>query len=81
MIQNNIIHQSYIHGVKKLLFLGSSCIYPKNCPQPIKEDLKKFPIEDVNDLSSETEIIEKLSKFGILYLKSHRTPHIAHRTQ
>ncbi len=38
MIQNNIIHQSYIHGVKKLLFLGSSCIYPKNCPQPIKEE-------------------------------------------
>jgi len=38
MIQNNIIHQSYIHRVKKLLFLGSSCIYPKNCPQPIKEE-------------------------------------------
>lgn len=38
MIQNNIIHQSFLHGVKKLLFLGSSCIYPKNCPQPIKEE-------------------------------------------
>jgi GDP-L-fucose synthase len=38
MIQNNIIHQSYMHGVKKLLFLGSSCIYPANCPQPIKEE-------------------------------------------
>src|SRR5674476_1058163 len=38
MIQNNIIHQSYKHGVKKLLFLGSSCIYPGNCPQPIKEE-------------------------------------------
>lgn len=37
-IQNNIIHNSYLHGVKKLLFLGSSCIYPKNCPQPIKEE-------------------------------------------
>lgn len=37
-IQNNIIHHSYISGVKKLLFLGSSCIYPKNCPQPIKEE-------------------------------------------
>ena len=37
-MQNNIIHQSYLHGVKKLLFLGSSCIYPKNCPQPIKEE-------------------------------------------
>ncbi|MBK7627815.1 MAG: GDP-L-fucose synthase [Bacteroidales bacterium] len=38
MIQNNIIHQSYVNRVKKLLFLGSSCIYPKNCPQPIKEE-------------------------------------------
>jgi GDP-L-fucose synthase len=38
MIQNNIIHQSYLHGVKKLLFLGSSCIYPRECPQPIKEE-------------------------------------------
>lgn len=37
-IQNNVIHQSYAHEVKKLLFLGSSCIYPKNAPQPIKED-------------------------------------------
>jgi len=37
-IQNNVIHQSYVHGVKKLLFLGSSCIYPKNSPQPITED-------------------------------------------
>ncbi len=37
MIQNNIIHQSYVNGVKKLLFLGSSCIYPRDCPQPIKE--------------------------------------------
>jgi GDP-L-fucose synthase len=148
MIENNIIHQSYIHGVKKLLFLGSSCIYPANCPQPIKEeylltgdleytnepyaiakisgikmcesyniqygtnfvsvmptnlygpndnynletshvlpalvrkihlgkcleyndwtairnDLKKRPIEGVNDLSSDSEILEKLSKYGI----------------
>ena len=38
MIQTNVIHQSYLHGVKKLLFLGSTCIYPKNCPQPIKEE-------------------------------------------
>lgn len=37
-IQNNVIHNSYLCGVKKLLFLGSSCIYPKNCPQPIKEE-------------------------------------------
>ena len=37
-IQNNIIHQSYLSCVKKLLFLGSTCIYPKNCPQPMSED-------------------------------------------
>ncbi len=37
-IQNNIIHQSYLSGVKKLLFLGSVCIYPKLCPTPIKEE-------------------------------------------
>jgi len=37
-IQNNVIHQAYVHGVQKLLFLGSSCIYPKFAPQPIRED-------------------------------------------
>lgn len=36
-IQSNVIHQSYLAGVKRLLFLGSSCIYPRDCPQPIKE--------------------------------------------
>ncbi|MBN2714696.1 MAG: GDP-L-fucose synthase [Deltaproteobacteria bacterium] len=36
-IQNNVIHLSYVHGVRKLLFLGSSCIYPRLCPQPMKE--------------------------------------------
>ncbi|WP_343700834.1 GDP-L-fucose synthase [Chitinophaga sp.] len=38
MIQNNVIHQAYVHGVKKLMFLGSSCIYPKLAPQPLKEE-------------------------------------------
>ncbi|MBB4803671.1 GDP-L-fucose synthase [Flavobacterium nitrogenifigens] len=38
MIQNNVIHQSYLHDVKKLMFLGSSCIYPKMAPQPLKEE-------------------------------------------
>ena len=37
-IQNNVIRASYITGVEKLVFLGSSCIYPKYCKQPIKED-------------------------------------------
>ena len=38
MIEGNLIHQAYLHGVKKLLFLGSSCIYPKFAPQPMKEE-------------------------------------------
>ena len=37
-IQNNVIHQSYLNDVKKLMFLGSTCIYPKNAPQPMKEE-------------------------------------------
>lgn len=49
MIQTNIIHQSWVNGVKKLLFLGSSCIYPKMCPQPIKEEyLMTGPLEPTN---------------------------------
>jgi GDP-L-fucose synthase len=38
MIQSNVIHQAYVNGVKKLMFLGSSCIYPKLAPQPLKEE-------------------------------------------
>ena len=49
-IQNNIIHNSYLNGVKKLLFLGSSCIYPKNCLQPIKEEyLLTGKLESTNE--------------------------------
>ena len=49
-IQNNIIHQSYLNGVKKLLFLGSTCIYPKNAPQPMVEDaLLTSPLEYTNE--------------------------------
>ena len=49
-IQNNVIHQSYLHGVKKLLFLGSTCIYPKNAPQPMPEDsLLTSPLEYTNE--------------------------------
>jgi len=50
MIQNNVIHQSYLHKVKKLLFLGSSCIYPKMAPQPLKEEhLMTGPLESTNE--------------------------------
>jgi GDP-L-fucose synthase len=49
-IQNNVIHYSYKNGVKKLLFLGSNCIYPKICPQPIKEEyLLTGLLEPTND--------------------------------
>jgi GDP-L-fucose synthase len=49
-IQNNIIHQSYLNGVKKLMFFGSSCIYPKLAPQPLKEDyLLTGPLEQTNE--------------------------------
>ena len=49
-IQNNVIHQSYLHGIKKLLFLGSSCIYPKNSTQPLSEEsLLTGPLEFTNE--------------------------------
>jgi GDP-L-fucose synthase len=50
MIQNNVIHQSYLNGVKKLLFLGSTCIYPREAPQPMPEDcLLTSPLEYTNE--------------------------------
>lgn len=50
MIATNLIHQSYVYGVKKLLFLGSSCIYPKHAPQPLKESyLLTGPLEPTNE--------------------------------
>jgi len=50
MIQNNVIHNSYLNGVKKLLFLGSSCIYPKLAPQPLKEEyLLTGLLEETNE--------------------------------
>ena len=50
MIQNNVIDQSYRHGVTKLMFLGSTCIYPRECPQPMKEPyLLTSPLEYTNE--------------------------------
>jgi GDP-L-fucose synthase len=50
MIQSNIIHHAYLNGVKKLVFMGSSCIYPKFAPQPIKEEaLMTGPLEPTNE--------------------------------
>lgn len=50
MIQNNVIHNAYLSGVKKLMFLGSSCIYPKLAPQPLKEEsLLTGLLEETNE--------------------------------
>lgn len=49
LIQTNVIHNAYVSGAKKLLFLGSSCIYPREAPQPIREDsLLTGPLEETN---------------------------------
>lgn len=57
-IQNNVIHNSYLSGVKKLLFLGSSCVYPKAAPQPIKED---YLLTDVLEYTNEPYAIAKIA--------------------
>ena len=50
MIQSNVVHAAYLNGVKKLVFLGSSCIYPRDCPQPMREDhLLTSPLEYTNE--------------------------------
>ncbi|MDY6954739.1 MAG: GDP-L-fucose synthase, partial [Thermodesulfobacteriota bacterium] len=50
LIQINVIHSAYVHGVSKLLFLGSSCIYPRKCPQPMREEyLLTAPLEPTNE--------------------------------
>lgn len=67
MIQNNVIHAAYVHKVKKLMFLGSSCIYPKLAPQPLKESyLLSGYLEETN----EPYAIAKIS--GIKMCESYR---------
>ena len=66
-IQNNVIHQSYVHGVKKLLFLGSSCIYPKLAPQPLKED---YLLTGLLEPTNEPYAIAKIA--GIKLCESYR---------
>ncbi|MFC0603417.1 GDP-L-fucose synthase family protein [Winogradskyella pulchriflava] len=66
MIQNNVIHQSYKNNVKKLLFLGSTCIYPKNCPQPMKED---YLLTDTLEYTNEPYAIAKIA--GIKMCESY----------
>ena len=66
MIQNNVIHQSYLNNVKKLLFLGSTCIYPKEAPQPMKED---YLLTDVLEYTNEPYAIAKIA--GIKMCESY----------
>lgn len=68
MIQNNIIHYSYKEGVKKLLFLGSSCIYPKMAPQPLKEE---YLLTGKLEPSNEPYAIAKIA--GIKMCQAYRT--------
>jgi len=65
-IQNNIIHQSYKNGVKKLMFLGSTCIYPKNAPQPMPEDCL---LTDTLEYTNEPYAIAKIA--GIKMCESY----------
>ena len=58
MIQNNVIHHSYLHKAKKLMFLGSTCIYPKNCPQPMKEE---YMLTDILEYTNEPYAIAKIA--------------------
>lgn len=66
MIQNNVIHQSYLTGVQKLLFLGSTCIYPKNCPQPMKEE---YLLTNTLEYTNEPYAIAKIA--GIKLCESY----------
>jgi len=66
-IQNNLIHNAYVYGVKKLLFLGSSCIYPKMAPQPLKEE---FLLSGYLEPTNEPYAIAKIT--GIKMCEAYR---------
>jgi GDP-L-fucose synthase len=68
MIQSNIIHSSYLNNVKKLLFLGSSCIYPKMAPQPLKED---YLLTGILESTNEPYAIAKIA--GIKMCDAYRS--------
>ena len=67
MIQNNVVHAAWKNGVKKLLFLGSSCIYPKMCPQPIKEE---YLLSGYLESTNEPYAIAKIA--GLKLCESYR---------
>tara|TARA_X000000950_G_scaffold125538_1_gene157216 strand:- start:129 stop:1085 length:957 start_codon:yes stop_codon:yes gene_type:complete len=74
MIQNNVIHNAFLNGVKKLLFLGSSCIYPKNTKQPMKEEqLLSGKLEETNEPYAIAKIagIKLCESYNRQYEESH----------
>ena len=74
MVQNNVIHQAFLNGVKKLLFLGSSCIYPKLAPQPMSEDaLLTGKLEPTNEPYAVAKIagIKMCESYNRQYGQSH----------
>ena len=74
MVQNNVIHQAFLSGVKKLLFLGSSCIYPRLAPQPMSEDaLLTGKLEPTNEPYAIAKIagIKMCESYNRQYGKSH----------
>ncbi len=74
MVQNNVIHQAFLNGVKKLLFLGSSCIYPKLAPQPMSEDaLLTGKLEPTNEPYALAKIagIKMCESYNRQYGQSH----------
>ncbi len=73
MIQSNVIHQAYKHGVDRLLFLGSSCIYPKMAPQPLNED---YLLTDVLEPTNEPYAIAKIA--GIKMIEAYRDQYGCH---
>jgi len=75
-IQNNIIHSSWKNGVKKLLFLGSACIYPRECTQPIKEE---YLLTNILEPTNEPYAVAKISgiKMCQAYNKQHGTNFIS----
>ncbi|PZR40484.1 MAG: GDP-fucose synthetase, partial [Azospira oryzae] len=70
MIQNNVIHQSFVNKVTKLLFLGSSCIYPKLAPQPLKEE---YLLSGYLEPTNEPYAVAKIA--GIKLCESYRVQH------
>ena len=74
MVQNNVIHQAFVSGIKKLLFLGSSCIYPKLAPQPMSEDaLLTGKLEPTNEPYAIAKIagIKMCESYNRQYGESH----------